>query len=119
MSAPHPLRVDVLRATVQAAADARTLRVVAAEIGMSVGGLHAFLDGGQPRPSTFKKLHAWYLRHAAQAGAADEDLAAAAVDALLRGLREDEREIARGRLLETVRAIYMDAGVPPPPWAFG
>ena len=46
------------------------------------------------------------------------ELAAAAVDVLLVGIPDAERETARARLLETVRATYMNAGVPPPPRAF-
>jgi hypothetical protein len=113
------VRLEVLRATVQAAAEPRTLRKVAAEIGMSIGGLHPFLKGGQPRPATLKKLSAWYLRHAATTGEADAELAAAAVDVLLVGIPDAEREEARARVLESVRESYMKAGVPPPPWAFG
>lgn len=116
MSAPEPVRVHVLRNAVIQASDRRTLRAVAAEIGMSHSGLFSFIEGGEPRSATLKKLQAWYIKHAAEPGGTDADAVEAALAVLLDGIPNAEMPAARERLMAEIRDSFKRTGAPPPVW---
>ena len=118
MAAPEPTRVPAIRAAVAAAIERRTLRGVATEIGMSHTGLMAFVDGGEPRPGTVRKLQAWYVKHAAELGPVDEDAIQAALAMLLDGIPQSEVPAARERVLAAVREIFSRSGAQLPAWLY-
>ena len=114
MAAPESARLSVIRSAVADAAERRTLRGIAAEIGMSHPGVLAFLGGSEPRPTTLKKLNAWYTKHAAETGAVDADAVSAALVVLLTGVRKPEREGAHAGTLAALRKAYTAGEAPPP-----
>jgi hypothetical protein len=116
MAAPESVRVPAIRAAVAAAIERRTLRGVAAEIGMSHTGLMAFVGGGEPRPGTVRKLQAWYVKHAAELGPVDEDAIHAALALLLDGIPERDVPPARERVLAAIRESFSRSGAPRPAW---
>jgi hypothetical protein len=86
---------------------------------MSHTGLMAFVDGGEPRPGTLRKLQAWYVKHAAELGPVDEDAIHAALAVLLDGVPEEEKEEGRRRILAAIRETYRAGKTPPPSWLKG
>lgn len=116
MNALKPTSVGVLRHYVVRESERRTLRAVAAEIGMSHSGLFSFLQGGEPRPATLKKLQQWYMRHRADIESAHAASAKVALDVLLEGVAEDRQQGVRAQILSAVRAAYEQSGLPIPEW---
>lgn len=116
MNAPEPVRVHVLRNAILQASERRTIRAVAAEIGMSHSGLFSFLEGGEPRASTLKKMQAWYVKHAVEPGSTDADAVEAALTVLLDGIPEAEMPAARERVFTAIRESFKQSGAAPPAW---
>ncbi|MEW5926839.1 MAG: hypothetical protein AB1941_05115 [Gemmatimonadota bacterium] len=117
---PTPERgasVDAIRAAAARAAKANGIRATAREVGMSVTGFRAFLDGSNPFASTREKLTAWYLRRAA---AGEEKPTSSVVEAALAVLVEaippEKRADALRELVEAMERSYRAAGVPVPKW---
>ena len=57
--APDPISLEALRVALRAATGTRSLRQVAAEVGISHTGLRGFLAGAKPHPHTRHKLERW------------------------------------------------------------
>jgi hypothetical protein len=102
---PTPERgvsIDVIRAAAARAAAANGFRATARDVGMSVTGFRAFLDGGSPFASTRKKLTAWYVRRVALG---EEEptisVADAALAILVQHLPLDKRE----QVAEEIRSV--------------
>lgn len=117
---PTPERgvsVDAIRAAAARAAKANGIRATAREVGMSVTGFRAFLEGSNPFESTREKLTAWYLRHAA-AGEPGQvpDVVQAALAVLVETIPPEKRADALRELVEAVERSYRAAGVPVPKW---
>jgi hypothetical protein len=102
--------VDVIRAAAARAAKVNGIRATARDVGMSVTGFRAFLEGSTPFRSTREKLTAWYLRRAAAgepgptAGVAD-----AALAVLVAHLPPEEQEAAMKELRDVVKRITRGA----------
>lgn len=107
-------RLNAIRSAVMLAVERRTLRAVAAELGISHPAVLNFMDGAEPRPATLRKLQAWYVQH----GAGPSDVSGTTIDAalavLVSGVREPERGAAKLRLVAALREAYDAAGVPVP-----
>lgn len=109
--------VAVLRDTARAEVEGRSLRQVAAEVGMTAMGLRAFLAGGSPQPATHRKLTEWYLRHAAdRRGALSVATARAVLSMLVAHLPADRRDAEAARLVDSIAETTNRAGVPAPRW---
>lgn len=109
--------IEVLREAVRQEVSARSLRPVAADVGMSWRGLSYFVEGREPRPSTRRKLTDWYVKRAAgHAVEADPDLVAAALDVLLRHLPPELKVEAERRIARAVDAVGEQHRIPPPGW---
>ncbi len=109
--------VETLRAAVRAYAEDVGLRTAAESVGMSLGGLHAFIGGTTPHERTVRKLLAWYAATAEDRG---EDLTAELVrlvlGSLVRHLPEGERDAAVRGMLADLRKRTEAAKVPVPKW---
>lgn len=114
-SPDSPVAVSVLREAARRAVAASSIRSVAKGIGVSHGAVVKFLDGAKPQAATMRKLGVWYLR---QAGGAhlDEEAATLALNLLVSGFPEGEREGLREQLLEVLRGSHRAAGREPPEW---
>ena len=117
---PKPERgasVDAIRDAAARAAKANGIRATAREVGMSVTGFRAFLEGSTPFQSTREKLMAWYLRRAASG---EEKPTASVVEAALAVLVEaippEKRDDALRELVDAMERSYRAAGVPVPKW---
>jgi len=108
--------VYVLRESVRRAVEARSLRHVAREIGISHVGLKHFMNGAEPYVATKRRLLHWYVSRAAETRGISDDTASAAFAVLLDGLPPEARPIALSRMLEAVAQAHQQAGVPPPQW---
>jgi hypothetical protein len=82
---------------------------------ISQGGVRKFLAGSQPHPKTMRKLLTWYFETADAAPVTDEP-ALAAINLLVNGSPERERENLRARLLDLLREAYGASGQKPPEW---
>jgi hypothetical protein len=89
---------------------------VARASGLSDQGLRYFLDGGEPRAGTLRKLTEWYVPEAAGAGELDASTAYAALSLLLDGLPEPQRSDTRRVFLDAIRDAYNATGRPVPDW---
>lgn len=112
-----PMQLAAIRSAVMLAVERRTLRGVAAELGVTHPAVLNFIEGAEPRPATLRKLQAWYVQH----GAGLSDVSGEAIDAalalLVSGVPEPQRVSARERLLTALRDAYAAAGaVIPPEW---
>ena len=110
--------VDVLRDLALAQADATSIRQVADEIGISHSALHKFVTGRtDPSRRVQRLLGLWYLD--VMETAHDIDVArpfANALDTLLAGVPDVQREATVARVLAGVEIGYTEAGEPPPRW---
>lgn len=116
---PQPSRGVSIQAIRNAAAEAvaaRSLRKVAAEIGMSPTNLSHFLDGQSPYSATERKLNAWYVRHQLSRTTFSPDVARAGLAVLLEAIPAADLERATARVLATLREEHRESKVPPPPW---
>lgn len=98
-----------LRELVNAQVHRTSLRNVAAEIGMSSSGLHVFLRGSRPHPSTVIKLSRWAEQRRGHLDKRE-------VDAAVSGLREyirsaPTREAIRKRYEAIVAELRPDGVV--------
>jgi hypothetical protein len=109
MASPDRPGVSVIRDAAKKAVAAESLRPVAARIGLSTMGLHAFLLGSTPRHATEEKLRAWYT------AVVLED-ARATADQLLAHLPEARRAGALPRLMDALEEFYRGEGERPPWW---
>ena len=109
--------VGRIREAVRSAVAARKLGPVAAEIGVTPMAIKYFLNGGEPRPSTRRKLEGWWVgemsKHADQLGGEAE---AAALALLLRDLPESQHSSGTSRTVAHLEELYRSAGSVPPPW---
>lgn len=109
--------VEVLREAAHAYVGEVTLRPAAKAIGMSTSGLHTFLQGTTPHPTTVRKLTTWYFRRVAEGVVSPSaDLVSAALDMLVQPLPSSRQEAVRRELLEVLARRCEETGVPKPPW---
>jgi hypothetical protein len=108
--------VHVLRESVRRAVEARSLRHVARQAGLSHIGLKHFIEGAEPYAPTRRRLLHWYVSHAAETRTVTDETASAAFAVLLDGVPPEARPIAMTQLLEAVAHIHQKAGIPPPQW---
>jgi hypothetical protein len=112
-----PVRVRVLRDAAKAAVSTASFRHVAGEIGISRSGLWQFLEGSTPHPRTYNRLLMWHVRQHESAGAGpDLDTVRSALDALLNGIPEPTRSLARTKILRAVAWGHREAGLNTPAW---
>jgi hypothetical protein len=102
--------LEVLRAAVRQRVSETSIRAVAAELGMSHSGLHVFLGGTKPHPSTRAKLVSWYVEQRRRSLKSDVEVSDGDVDAairlLLQYVRQDGRPAARdNRVTEIIRRL--------------
>lgn len=110
--------MEAIRYAARRAVEARALRPVAAEMGMAVSWLNAFVEGKETalRSQTRKKLLEWYVRAAPDIAEQDPGTATAALTFLVGGLMDPgERKAAYSRVLQALVRAYADAG-PLPDW---
>ena len=118
MAPPRGPSVEAIRYAARRAVEARALRPVAAEMGMAVSWLNAFVEGKETalRSQTRKKLLEWYVRAAPDIAEQDPGTATAALTFLVGGLMDPgERKAAYSRVLQALVRAYADAG-PLPDW---
>lgn len=104
---------DDIREALRFAIERASLRRVAAQVGMSPTGLQEFVDGTKPYGKTRAKVRAWFYREMASSNLAADD-AAGALRRMVCTLPEPDRGV--GRLLDSVEAIYTEAGMYAPEW---
>ncbi|CAA9299365.1 MAG: hypothetical protein AVDCRST_MAG68-540 [uncultured Gemmatimonadetes bacterium] len=106
-----------VREAVRSAVSARKLGPVAAEIGVTPMAVKYFLNGGEPRPSTRRKLEGWWVGEMARsADELDGAVEAAALTLLLRDLPDAERPARFESAVAYLEGVYHAAGSVPPPW---
>lgn len=98
--------VEVLREAARERVTSSSLRIAAAEIGMSWKGLELFVGGTRPHPATVRKLTEWYLRRAAlNEEEPTREMIAAAVAVIVRQLPLAYREGATKQLNELMQSM--------------
>jgi AcrR family transcriptional regulator len=114
---PNPrVPVEALREAGRRAPPPTSTHRVAAEVGMSQGGIRKFLAGSEPHPGTLRKLAEWYVRHAAVSREIDAETVEAALLVLLDSYPEKERGKVRESVLRVLREAHRKAGTDPPGW---
>jgi hypothetical protein len=109
--------VGALRAYVAARVAADGLRRTAHAIGLRPSGLRYFLEGGEPRQATRRKLENWYLSVAAtHPDRSDVEAEMLALRVLVRDLPASVRSEGLNRSLHFYRDLYDSLGTPRPPW---
>lgn len=110
--------VDVLRDLALAQTDVTSIRQVAEEIGISHSALHKFVIGRTaPQRRMRRLLGLWYLSVIETAHEIDVARPYAnALDTLLAGVPEVQREAAAARVLAGVEMAYTEEGEMPPRW---
>lgn len=110
--------VERLRDAVAEAMDRTSSHAVAREVGLSAPSLRAFVGGTNPRPSTVRKLTAWYLRYRRRTagGTLDGETAAAAVSLLLEHFPPQARERVHDELYEWLGRRGGEVRAPTPVW---
>lgn len=126
--APAAVPVDVLRAAVRETIGTRSVREVAADIGISHTGLRGFLNGSNPHLHTRRKLEEWLTRtrfrgvrervgaYAAPAGQDTFNLGLAATRALAETIRPDLVGLAERGYVRLIADLFDRAGREPPDW---
>lgn len=116
-SADSAVPVPVLRAAAQEAVGRTSSHAVARAVGMSAPSLRDFIKGSEPRPSTVRKLTAWYIRTAGERGEVlSEETARAALALLVEPVAPDGREKVRRALVEAMEEGYRATGTEVPKW---
>lgn len=132
MSARAPrsdaIPLGALRAALQEAIDTRSLRAVAAEIGISHTGLRGLLTGSRPHAHTRRKIERWLtergalrIREGGEAYPSTPDAGAYATgQAATRALAEALDPRLAGRAAREYHALVLElfraAGRTPPDW---
>lgn len=106
--------VDVLRNVVRLAVEQDGLRFTARGVKLTATGLQRFLEGSAPRVTTLKKLRAWYLRRAPDAGAVE--VATLATSVLVDGIPPEKQPDAVKEVMTLLDRLHRAAGVDPPEW---
>lgn len=119
---PRAAPADVLRAALRLKIDQTSLRKVAREVGMSLGGFHGFLGGTDAHPATLRKVRAWYVREMArrreeESLQVDSATVEAALAVLLDDLPADLRADAEEALRAALSEWCAEHGARPPTWA--
>ena len=113
-----PLSVERLRELAVTRVEATSLRQVAREVGVTAMGLRYFLDGGEPRPATRRKLEEWFVQQMSNEGGdnsvGEAELAALAL--LERDVPAGRRAGARSRVVSAFEEIFDTAKLPHPGW---
>ncbi|HEX6748580.1 MAG TPA: hypothetical protein VF092_14885 [Longimicrobium sp.] len=110
--------VPVIRYAAKRAVARKSLRKVAAEMGMAVSWLNGFVDGKERtlRAKTMRMLREWYMREGIGLADQDADTATSAIDFLTGGILDnDDRDRLRDRLVDTIEKAYASQG-PVPDW---
>jgi hypothetical protein len=109
-----------LIAAVRQAVKRSSIRAVAAQSGLSPGGVHNLVTGSTRRcvyGKTINKLRAWYLREWAAGGdGLSSEAASYLVRQLLAPIRAEERAGAGLELVSALERIYASRGTPRPAW---
>ncbi|HEY0024751.1 MAG TPA: hypothetical protein VGB24_17690 [Longimicrobium sp.] len=108
--------VNAIRDAVRRAAAATSVRSVARGSGLSDQGLKYFLEGGEPRAGTLRKLTEWYVRDAAKLGELDAETVQAALSVLLADMTEPQLSATRRAVLDAIREGYKAMGRDVPGW---
>jgi hypothetical protein len=109
-----------LIAAVRQAVKRSSIRAVAAQSGLSPGGVHNLVTGSARRcvyGKTVDKLRAWYLRQWAAGGdGLTPEVAAYLIEQVLAAIAPGARQAAALELVRAVEAIYASHGAPRPVW---
>ncbi|MBI4545050.1 MAG: hypothetical protein HY703_07645 [Gemmatimonadetes bacterium] len=109
--------LERLRLAVAARVEARSLRQVARDVGMSPTGLQKFLAGSRPYSATRRKLERWYVRESAHYGG---ELGAGSALAALRVLVQDwparRQAGVIAKLLDALEQAHGEERRSAPPW---
>jgi hypothetical protein len=106
----------VIRDALRRAISTTSLRAVARDVGMTAPGLQSFIDGGQPRAATARKLIEWYVRDAALKNELSEDSIGAALHLLTAALPVVRGNSVRESILATLREAFTETGCNLPSW---
>jgi len=99
--------LDQLREAVAGGVEARSLRQVARDVGMSPTGLRKFLDGATPYAATRRKLERWFVREASRyADGPGAGSALAALHVLTRELPSEERRRVGTAIVDLLETAY-------------
>jgi Ser/Thr protein kinase RdoA (MazF antagonist) len=99
----------VLRAALRLRIDQTSLRNVAREVGMSLGGFHGFLAGTDAHPATLRKVRAWYVREMARRREEESlEVDSATAQAALAVLLEDIPAHLRAEAEKAMRSALTD-----------
>ena len=107
--------IEEFRVMLDAAVRRTSLRSTAREISMSPTGLRGFLDGAVPYVKTVAAIRDWVIQTSPPKHIPPKLLASALLS-VTREVPVDRQPEATARLLATVKAIYVDLGLAPPPW---
>jgi AcrR family transcriptional regulator len=109
---------DALRAACARAVAHRTLRRVAADIGVSPPTLAQFLAGSKPRAATLQKFRDWFYSGMVADWLTPEHVEATLAE-FLSGLAEPGSAKAAVQICEIVRDAHSQQGTPVPRWVDG
>ena len=108
--------VDQIRRAAAARVETTALREVAREVGITPMGLRYFINGGEPRTKTRQKLETWYLSQVRAADLNAEEAVDVALEVLLSGVPEGQRQTAVERCRNFYADLYRELRLPAPGW---
>ena len=113
-----PLSVEQLRELAATRVEATSLRQVAREVRVTAMGLRYFLNGGDPRPATRRKLEDWFIQQVGREQGEDSEGEAelGALALLERDVPAGRRASARARVVSVFEEIFDAAKLPHPGW---
>ncbi len=114
--------MERIRAHVREQVARTSLRKVATRAGVKVGATKKFVDGSEPYERNARLWRKWYAREMREGTVGIEDAlstddARIALEILLTGLSDDERDAVLPRAAAALRALFRDLGHAPPQWA--
>ncbi len=98
-----------------------SLRKLATRAGVKLGATKKFVDGSEPYERNARLWRKWYARELREGAVGADDAlttedARIALELLLTGLSDEEREAALPRAASALRALFAGLGHPPPQW---
>lgn len=110
----HPLEMAPIRGALALAVEAKSLRGVARELGLSPTTVTKLLQGAEPYRKTVAKLQRWCLER--DPAAPNDAVQARAVEILLSDFPPSERGRLREELVAELRRMHIREGTGAPPW---
>ena len=113
--------MDRIRAYAREQVARTSLRKVAVRAGVKVGATKKFVDGSEPYERNARLWRKWYARELREGLAGSDDALAAAdariaLELLLLGISDEERDAAIPRAAALLRGLFQSLGHTAPQW---